>query len=159
MAIDFPDSPENGELFTISGKTWSYSTTTGVWDLTGGIVGATGPTGPTGSLGPTGPQGDWSAAQTADTKSDSYTLLTSDVGKLVLMDKSTAQDVTINGSLDLTVGQRIDVIQTGAGQVTFVASGATVNATPGLKTRAQYSGATVICVGTDSYVVVGDLSA
>lgn len=110
-------------------------------------------------VGDTGPSGQWNTAQTTETKSDSYTLLTADAGKIILMDKATAQDVTINGSLDLSVGQRIEVIQSGVGQVTFVASGATVNATPGLKTRARYSAATVLCVGVDSYYVIGDLSA
>lgn len=101
----------------------------------------------------------FSKAQTIDTKSDSYTLLTADAGKMIAMNKATAQTVTINESLDLAVGQRIDVIQTGAGQVTFLASSATVNGTPGLKTRAQYSVASVIATGTDTYVVFGDLAS
>jgi len=75
------------------------------------------------------------------------------------MNKSTAQTVTINGTLDLSVGQRIDVVQTGAGQVTFSPSSATVNGTPGLKTRDRYSAATVLCTGTDTYIVIGDLTA
>lgn len=98
-------------------------------------------------------------AQTLETKSDSYTLLTADAGKVIAMDKSTAQTVTVNGSLDLLTGQRIDVVQTGAGQVTFSASSATVNGTPGLKLRARYSAASLLCVGTDSYVLIGDLAA
>jgi hypothetical protein len=157
MAINFPTGPSNGQVYTVGDKSWIYVSADSKWISGNGPVGPTGPTGPASTV--TGPSGDWSTAQTTNTKTDSYTLLTSDVGKLILMNKATAQDVTINESLDLSQGQRIDVIQTGAGQVTFVASGATVNATPGLKTRAQYSGATVICVGTDSYVVVGDLSA
>lgn len=168
-----------------SGTTWNLVATPGPTGATGpqgptgpqglqGPQGATGPKGDTGSVGPTGPQGatgatgatgpqgpsgQWNTAQTTETKTDSYILLTADAGKLILMDKATAQDVTIDASLDLTAGQRIDVIQTGAGQVTFVASSATVNGTPGLKLRARYSAATVVCVGTDSYVVLGDLSA
>jgi hypothetical protein len=31
MAIDFPDSPTNGDIFTTSGRSWSYDT--GVWSL------------------------------------------------------------------------------------------------------------------------------
>jgi hypothetical protein len=68
-------------------------------------------------------------------------------------------NITVNGSLDLSVGQRIDLLQLGTGQVTVVASGATVNGTPGLKLRARYSAASVVCVATDSYVVVGDLAS
>ena len=123
------------------------------------VPGPTGPTGPSGPSGPTGASGTWADAQTIDNKTDSYTLVTADAGKVITMAKATAQTVTINGSLDLSVGQRIDVVQTGAGQVTFSASSATVNGTPGLKTRAQYSAATVLCTGTDTYIVIGDLAA
>ena len=49
--------------------------------------------------------------------------------------------------------------QLGAGQVTVAESGATVEATPTLKLRAQYSAATLLCTGTDTYVLIGDLAA
>lgn len=124
---------------------WNFYTANGVETT------QVGPTGATGS------QGDFTLTQTVDTKSDSYTLVTSDAGKIIAMNKNTAQTVTINGTLDLSVGQRIDVIQTGQGQVTFSASSATVNGTPGLKLRAQYSAATVVCTAADTYVVIGDL--
>lgn len=99
------------------------------------------------------------ANQTIDTKSDSYTLLTADAGKLIAMNKSTAQTVTVNSTLDLAVGQKIDILQTGAGQVTVSGSSATVNGTPGLKLRAQYSAATLLCTAADTYVLIGDLAA
>jgi hypothetical protein len=52
------------------------------------------------------------------------------------------------------------MVQIGAGQVTVVGgSGVTVNATPGLKFRAQYSAATAIKIAADSWVLVGDLAA
>jgi hypothetical protein len=40
-----------------------------------------------------------------------------------------------------------------------VADNATVNGTPGLKLRARYSAATLLCVAADSYVLLGDLKA
>jgi hypothetical protein len=40
-----------------------------------------------------------------------------------------------------------------------VADNATVNGTPGLKLRARYSAATLLCVGADDYVLLGDLKA
>jgi hypothetical protein len=67
--------------------------------------------------------------------------------------------VTVNASLDLSNGQRIDILRLGLGEVTVVASGATVNSTPGLKLRARYSAATLLCVAADTYVLLGDLKA
>jgi hypothetical protein len=66
-------------------------------------------------------------------------------------------DVTVNGSTDLPVGRRVDIVRAGTGEVTIVASGATVNSASGLRLRAQYSMASLLCVAADSYVLVGDL--
>jgi hypothetical protein len=75
------------------------------------------------------------------------------------VDASSGVDITVDGSLDLSVGQRIDLLQLGTGQVTVVASGATVNGTPTLKLRARYSAATLLCRATDTYVLIGDLAS
>jgi hypothetical protein len=97
-------------------------------------------------------------AQTVDAKTAAYTLLTADTGKLITVDSATGVDVTVDGSLDLSVGERIDLLQIGAGQVTVVASSTTVTGTPSLKLRTQWSAATLLCTGTDTYVLVGDLA-
>jgi hypothetical protein len=78
---------------------------------------------------------------------------------MITLSSGSALTLTVNSSLGLSAGQSIDILQLGAGQVTVSASGTTVNGTPGLKLRTQYSGATVYCVGSNSYVVIGDLSA
>jgi hypothetical protein len=78
---------------------------------------------------------------------------------MVTVTSASATTITVNSSLGLTAGQSIDILQLGAGQVTVAASGTTVNGTPGLKLRAQYSAATVYCTASNTYVVVGDLSA
>jgi len=50
--------------------------------------------------------------------------------------------------------------QIGVGQVTVASDGTTtITSTPGLKLRAQYSAATLICTGTNTFTLVGDLSA
>ena len=88
----------------------------------------------------------------------SYTLVAGDIGDLVTMTNAAASTVTVPTGLGLAAGERIDLAQLGAGQVTVVASGTTVNATPGLKLRAQYSAATLICLSANTYLLVGDLS-
>jgi hypothetical protein len=106
---------------------------------------------------------DWidpyAAPQIVNGQTAAYTLLAADAGRLVTVDSASALDVTVDGSLDLEVGQRIDLLRLGTGTVTVVASGATVNGTPGLKLRARYSAATLLCVATDVYVLLGDLAA
>jgi hypothetical protein len=154
MAIDFPSSPVNGQTFSASGQTWIYNSSLPAWELDSPFV--PGPTGPT---GPTGAAGQWDTAQTTANKTASYTALTADAGKLITMTVGSANDFTVNASLDLSVGQRIDIAQLGTGQTTIVASGTTVNATPGLKLRAQYSVATLLCTAADVYLLLGDLSA
>ncbi len=78
------------------------------------------------------------------------------------MGKSTAQTLTVptNATVAWPVGTSISILQTGAGQVTVAgAVGVTINATPGLKLRAQWSSATLLKRATDTWVLFGDLSA
>ena len=92
----------------------------------------------------------------------SYTLVLSDAGKLVEINNAAGTTLTVplNSSVAYAVGAQIHLLQTGAGQVTVAGTGGvTVNATPGLKLRAQWSSATLIKRATDTWVLVGDLSA
>ena len=106
------------------------------------------------------PSAIWDGAQSINAQTGtSYSLVASDLGKLVTLSNASAIALTVPSGLGLLAGQRVDLAQTGAGQVTVAGSGTTVNATPGLKFRAQYSAATLICTATDTYLLVGDLSA
>jgi hypothetical protein len=81
---------------------------------------------------------------------------------LIEVSSATAVTVTIpaNSAVAYPVGTSIDILQTSTGQVTIAAgAGVTVNATPGLKLRTQWSGATLFKRATDTWVVYGDLSA
>jgi hypothetical protein len=75
--------------------------------------------------------------------------------------RSTSTAITITIDNVLTVGQRVDFAQYGSGQVTFAAgSGVTLNsADSNLKTAKQYAGATVECVASGVYWLVGNLGA
>lgn len=102
------------------------------------------------------------APLTQNAQVDSYTLVLADAGKLVEMGKATVQTLTIptNGTVAFPVGTKIDILQTGAGQVTVAgAVGVTVNATPGLKISAQWGAATLIKRATNTWVLVGSLAA
>jgi hypothetical protein len=60
----------------------------------------------------------------------------------------------------LNVGDRIDFIQDGSGQVTFAAgSGVTLQSFGSLvKTAGQYAAATVECVASGQYRLIGNLA-
>ncbi len=95
-------------------------------------------------------------AQTGTT----YTLVAGDAGKLVTCSNASAITLTVptNASVAFATGTRIDVAQLGAGQVTVAGSGVTFRYTPTLKLRAQYSSLTLIKIGTDEWLVAGDMA-
>lgn len=100
------------------------------------------------------------ASQIVDPKPTSYTVLSSDIGELIVMNNLTnVVTITVDTSTAFPVGQRVDFVGLGTGSVTFVASGVTIYASPGLKLRGQYSGASLICIISGIYVLIGDLSA
>ena len=96
-------------------------------------------------------------------KTTAYTLSAlTERDSLIEVSSATAVTVTIpaNSAVAYPVGTSIDILQTSTGQVTIAgAAGVTVNATPGLKLRTQWSGATLFKRATDTWVVYGDLSA
>lgn len=102
-------------------------------------------------------------AQTGTT----YTFVLSDASKFVTCSNGSAIAVSIptNASVAFPIGTIINVQQIGAGQVTIAAatpgtttvtSAGGTSASP--KTRVQYSAATCIKTGTDTWTVVGDIA-
>jgi hypothetical protein len=93
----------------------------------------------------------------------SYTLVLSDADKLVEMNVGSANNLTIplNSSVAFPTGTQILLAQYGAGQTTIVAtSGVTIRSNGGkLKLNVQYSGATLIKIGTDEWYLFGDIVA
>lgn len=96
-------------------------------------------------------------------KTASYTLSAlTERDSMIEVASSSATTLTIptNATVAYPVGTSIDVLQTSTGQVTIAgAGGVTVNATPGLKLRTQWSGVTLFKRATDTWVVYGDLMA
>lgn len=100
-------------------------------------------------------------AQTGTT----YTLVITDNGRLVTLSNAAAIALTVplNATVAYATGAIINVQQIGAGQVTIQgASGVTITSTGATattpKTRAQYSAASIIKTGTDSWTVIGDIA-
>jgi hypothetical protein len=107
-------------------------------------------------------EGEVAAINTIATnaQASNYTLVLADAGKLVEMSGGGTLTVPLNSSVAFPVGSQILVLQTGASQVTVAgASTVTVNATPGLKLRTQWSMGTLIKRATDTWVLVGDVVA
>lgn len=97
-------------------------------------------------------------AQTGTT----YTAVLTDDGKLVTCDNGSAITFTIptNASVAFGVGTQINIMQLGAGQVTIAGAGVTFRSEGSkLKTKGQYAVATCCKIATDTWVVVGNLSA
>lgn len=101
--------------------------------------------------------GGWHNTQTIISGA-TYTPSSADVGKLIQLTNTSPINITINTGLGLTAGQSIDFLRYGTGTVTFNGTAVPV-ATPGLKIRDRYSVATLFCLSTDTYVLMGDLSA
>ena len=111
---------------------------------------------------------DLAAVHTADFITDATTartLISTDAGKTILFTSASAITVTVDASTDFPVGQRVDIIADGAGELTVTASGATIAAAETSTTSgsftigAQYSAATLLCVAADSYRLIGNIEA
>ena len=97
-----------------------------------------------------------------NSQNSSYTLVLADNGKMVEMSTLSTLSIPTNATVAFAVGAQITILQTTSGQVTIAAADGgttTVNGTPGLKLRAQWSSAVCIKRATDSWVVLGDLVA
>ena len=97
-------------------------------------------------------------------KTASYTLSSlTERDDLIEMGSGSALTLTIptDATLDFPIGTSIDILQTGAGQVTIapVSGTVTVNATPGLKLRTTWSSCTLFKRAANTWVVYGDLTA
>lgn len=141
---------------------------TGFTGPTGG--GGTGPTGPnggptgaTGVTGATGATGPLTGAVSINTQTASYQLVLTDGNKIIEMNVSTGNVLTIpaNATVAFTIGTLIDIVQIGAGQTSVAgAVGVTVDSA-GTKTKltTQFSAASIYKRGSDEWVLMGDISA
>jgi hypothetical protein len=94
-------------------------------------------------------------AQTGTT----YTTVLGDASNVVTLNNASPITVTLPAGV-YSVGQSLNFVQLGVGQVTFQGDGtSTVKYTPGLKTRAQNSTVSALVIATNTFLLVGDLTA
>lgn len=176
MAMDFPNSPVNGTTYTVGNTTWIYdgakwniqpTTIQGVIGQTGaqGIQGIQGIQGVQGLQGRQGIQGidAASAISVIPAKTGTYVFTSGDEGDLISFNSASNLYAILptNATTAFVQGTQINIMRLGTGGVWIQGPNTTVlsvQGTPGLQLRAQYSSATAIKMGTDHWIVVGDLT-
>lgn len=137
MALLFPSSPTDGQTVIINNVTYVYRSSITAWDIIDRLV-------------------------VTNTQVSNYTLSLSDAGKIIEMNSSSPNNVTVplNSAAAFPIGTAIDILQYGTGQTSIVAtSGVTLRSLDGLLSLAtQYAAASLYKRDTDEWVVIGNLS-
>jgi len=97
-------------------------------------------------------------AQTGTT----YTLVLTDAHKLVTLSNASAISLTVptNASVAFDIGDQVNLLQLGAGQVTVGGAGVTLRSQGSkLKLNGQYSTATLVKIAADEWVLLGNTAA
>ena len=125
-----------------------------------GPQGLKGDKGDQGPEGPEGPQGPAAPDQAINARIGiSYMLAEGDVGKLVTITSANEFKILVPGDV-FTAGQRVDVLVLGTGMVTVEGIlDCSVNGTPSITSRAQWSAFSVVFLSATAAVVVGDMAS
>ena len=94
---------------------------------------------------------------------DTYTLVLGDAHKLVTLNKATTFTVTVptEATVAFEVGDQVNLLQIGVGQVTVAGAGG-VNVRsqgPKLKLNGQYAAATLVKIAANEWVLIGNTAA
>ena len=93
-----------------------------------------------------------------DQTGTTYTVTAGDNGKVVVLDNASAITVTVPSGLG--AGFNCSFVQKGAGQISFSASGTTINNRQShTKINAQYGVASIVAYAADTFVLAGDTVA
>jgi hypothetical protein len=96
-------------------------------------------------------------------KTSDYTIALADSGKTLTVSSSSTVTLTIpaNSTVPFAIGTAIDIVGLGSGTVAIAgANGVTVNSKNSwLKLNSRYSGATIMKIDTNTWVLIGDLKS
>ena len=94
---------------------------------------------------------------------DTYTLVLADAHKLVTCDKATGFTVTIppNSSVEFIIGDQVNIMQIGDGQVTVAAGAGVTLEAQGSKKKlnGKWATATAVKIATNTWVLIGNTAA
>ena len=162
-ALYLVDQYSAASVIKISANTWNL-----VGPTTSGFTGSIGFTGSqgagfTGSQGYTGSIGGFASIQTINDQTTNYTLVGTDIGKLVRFTSASTLTLTVplNSVVPFAVGQRIDVSTAGLGGLLIAGEGGvTVSASnASLALFNQYATGTLVKMDTDTWLFIGPASS
>ena len=94
-------------------------------------------------------------------KTGSYTVASGDEGDLIQLNGTFTVSIPTDATFNFAIGTQINLLNIGTGTITVAAvtpGTTTLNGTPGLKLRAQWSSATIIKLSANTWVLLGDLA-
>ena len=101
----------------------------------------------------------------ASSTATTYTVLTSDRYETLVMAGTANSTISFSTATAFIAGERIDILQEGAGTVTIARDGTAVSfagrGTAGTAYRIgqRYDAVSIVCVGTNSYRIIGNATA
>jgi hypothetical protein len=89
-----------------------------------------------------------------------YGVTSANTGGIVVLDSSSAVSVNLGTWTDANIGEKVDIVQKGTGQVSITVSGAVSVVSPSnsVTTRVRYSTVTATCIGANLFLLSGDLA-
>jgi hypothetical protein len=89
-----------------------------------------------------------------------YGVTSANSGNMIVLDSSSAVSVNLGTWTDANVGEKVDIVQKGTGQVTVNVSGSVSVVSPGnsVTTRVRYSTVTATCISANLFLLSGDLA-
>jgi hypothetical protein len=89
-----------------------------------------------------------------------YGVTSTNSGSMIVLDSSSAVSVNLGTWTDANIGEKVDIVQKGTGQVSITVSGSVSVVSPSnsVTTRVRYSMVTATCIGANLFLLSGDLA-